>query len=87
MDERDVATVFPSEARPNVVYLSPDSPNVLTEVRSDTAYVIGALVDRTVKRVTAGGCFLGAMTPCVVDTLGRPLCDEMVLLSIVCCCC
>lgn len=31
-----------------LVYLSPDADKALEEVREDTAYVIGGLVDRTV---------------------------------------
>ena len=47
----DVSVVFPPEGPWKVIYLSPDSHNILSEVRVDTVYVIGALVDRTVKRV------------------------------------
>ena len=35
-----------SKAPPSVVYLSADSPHVLSELRHDTVYVIGGLIDR-----------------------------------------
>ena len=42
-------TIPGADAR-DLVYLSPDAPNVLTELRPSEAYVIGGLVDRHKKR-------------------------------------
>jgi tRNA (guanine9-N1)-methyltransferase len=33
-----------------IVYLSPDSENVLTDISSDKVYVIGGIVDRSVRK-------------------------------------
>lgn len=41
--EEDVLDVFPHE---KIVFLTPDSPNVLTEYNPDDHYVISAIVDR-----------------------------------------
>lgn len=51
LEARDLNEVYPVSGPQPVVYLSPDSPNVLSEVRLDTVYVVGALVDRTIKKV------------------------------------
>lgn len=45
--EECVKDLFPAE---ELVYLSPDSPNVLTEFSSDKVYVIGGLVDETISK-------------------------------------
>lgn len=37
-------------ANKKLVYLSPDASQPLESVHNDTAYVIGGLVDRTVKK-------------------------------------
>ncbi|CAE7934956.1 Trmt10a, partial [Symbiodinium sp. KB8] len=33
-----------------LVYLSPDSPNVLEEVKDDEAYILGAIIDISVEK-------------------------------------
>merc|ERR1712146_447220 len=48
--EKSVFDVFPAQ---NLVYLSPDSPNVLETVENDIIYVIGGIVDRTVSKGTS----------------------------------
>ncbi|OQS01076.1 2',5'-phosphodiesterase [Thraustotheca clavata] len=42
-----IEELFPGES---IVMLSPDSPNVLTEIDPKTIYVIGGIVDRTVRK-------------------------------------
>ncbi|XP_076365760.1 tRNA methyltransferase 10 homolog A-like [Tachypleus tridentatus] len=37
--------------REELIYLSPDSPHVLTDLNPEVVYVIGGLVDETVKRL------------------------------------
>ena len=39
--------VFPPE---RLVYLSPDSPNVLTEYSQDDVYILGALIDKRIPK-------------------------------------
>lgn len=56
--DKHFSTVFPAQ---DMVYLTPDTNNVLTEVRDDKVYVVGGLVDRnrlkgfTAKRATELG--------------------------------
>lgn len=45
-DILDVAEIYNKK----LVYLSPDAPDPLQTIEADTAYVIGGLVDRTVKK-------------------------------------
>lgn len=45
----DIVDVAKSGGK-KLVYLSPDAPDPLETVEIDTAYVIGGLVDRTVKK-------------------------------------
>lgn len=37
----------------DIVYLTPDSPNVLRELSETTVYVIGGVVDRPIRKVSA----------------------------------
>jgi len=48
--DQAVNDLFPTE---NIVYLSPDSEHTLTELCPDTVYVIGGLVDDSVKKDTS----------------------------------
>lgn len=49
MTEKSPIDLFPIE---DIVYLSPDSPHLLTSVDLDKVYVIGGLVDETRKQVS-----------------------------------
>jgi len=52
--EENVLEIFPTES---IVYLSPDSENVLTDFSQSKVYVIGGLVDETtVKNSSLGFC-------------------------------
>ena len=42
-----VTRVFPKE---RLVYLSPDSPNVLTEYSHEDVYILGALIDKRIPK-------------------------------------
>jgi len=50
IEEKTYAELFPLD---KLVYLSPDSDNVLTDIDHDKVYVIGGLVDESVKKVCA----------------------------------
>lgn len=46
--EKEFSQVFPRES---IIYLSPESPDVLTTVETDKVYIIGALVEHNAKKV------------------------------------
>ena len=47
MEEPNVLQIFDSD---DLIYLSPDADNYLTEMDMDKVYVIGGLVDDSVKK-------------------------------------
>lgn len=66
VDDRTIGELFRPE---RVVYLSPDSANLLLELHTDLVYVIGGLVDRTVVK----GVSFARARKCGFDTARLPV--------------
>ena len=49
--DQPVEKVFPPEA---IVYLSPDAEHVLDDLNANDVYVVGGIVDRSVRKVWIG---------------------------------
>lgn len=47
--DKDILEYFDPKEHAKLVYLSPDATEVLTEFREDEVYIIGGIVDKTVK--------------------------------------
>ena len=66
MTGKQVHELFPRE---DIVYLTPDSDQVLQSVQEDKVYVIGGLVDETVQKV-------GVVTQCHLFPLSHKQCHH-----------
>ena len=47
--EKDILEYFQEDSYPKIVYLSPDATESLKEFKDDEIYIIGGIVDKTIK--------------------------------------